>query len=52
MTGRDYVTPEDIVVLLPDVLRHRIHLSAKARTQKLTVDDWVQQVLDRVTLAI
>lgn len=52
MMGRDYVTPEDIVVLLPDVLRHRIHLSAKARTQKLTVDDWVQQVLDRVTLAI
>lgn len=50
--GRDHVTPEDVVTLLPDVLRHRIHLSAKARSQKLTVDAWVKQVLDRVTLAV
>lgn len=50
--GRDHVSPEDVTSLLPDVLRHRIHLSAKARAQKLTVDAWVEQVLDCVPLAV
>jgi len=50
--GRDHVIPEDVVHLLPDVLRHRVHLSARARAQKLTVDGWVSQVLDCVPLVI
>ncbi len=49
--GRDYVTPDDVVNLLPDVLRHRLHLSAKARAQQLSVDAWVNRVLDSVKLA-
>lgn len=52
LQGRDHVIPEDIVQLLPDVLRHRVHLSAKARARKLSVDAWVQQVLDAVPLVI
>jgi MoxR-like ATPase len=52
LQGRDHVVPEDIVLLLPDVLRHRVHLSAKARAQQLTVDAWVAQVLDLVPLAL
>lgn len=50
--GRDHVIPEDVVNLLPDVLRHRVHLSAKSRAQKLTVDGWVSHVLDAVPLVI
>jgi MoxR-like ATPase len=52
LRGRDHVIPEDVVNLLPDILRHRLHLSAKARAQKLTVDTWVQQILEVVPLVI
>lgn len=48
--GRDCVLPEDVVELLPDVLRHRVHLSAKARALNLTVDAWVTRLLDVVPL--
>jgi len=50
--GRDYATPEDIVVLLPDVLRHRLHLSATARAMRLDVDAWVKRLLDVVPITI
>jgi MoxR-like ATPase len=50
--GRDYATPEDIVVLLPDILRHRLHLSATARAMRLDVDGWVKRLLDVVPIVI
>jgi MoxR-like ATPase len=50
--GRDYATPEDIVVLLPDILRHRLHLSATARAMRLDVDAWVKRLLDVVPITI
>ncbi len=50
--GRDYATPEDIVVLLPDILRHRLHLSATARAMRLDVDGWVKRLLDVVPITI
>jgi MoxR-like ATPase len=50
--GRDYATPEDIVTLLPDILRHRLHLSATARAMRLDVDGWVKRLLDVVPITI
>lgn len=50
--GRDAVAPEDIVTLLPDILRHRLHLSASARAMRLDVDGWVKRLLDVVPLVV
>ena len=36
--GRDYVTPDDVQALAPDILRHRIALSLQATLKKLTKD--------------
>lgn len=38
LNGRTFVTPEDIAQVFNDVLGHRVHMSAKARANGLTVD--------------
>jgi len=48
--GRDYVTPEDVVQLAGDVLRHRIVLTYEAEAEGMTADDFVSAVLSRVPL--
>jgi MoxR-like ATPase len=50
LAGRDYVLPEDIQALAPDVLRHRVLLGYEAEAEGLRVDDVVQQLLERVPL--
>ena len=50
LAGRDYVLPEDIQMLAPDVLRHRVLLGYEAEAEGLRVDDVVQQLLERVPL--
>jgi MoxR-like ATPase len=44
--GRGYVTPEDIKLLAPDVLRHRVLISYEAEAENVTSDDIVQRILD------
>jgi len=48
MSGRAYVTPQDIKTVGPDVLRHRILISYEAEAQDLTADDIVQEVFNTV----
>jgi MoxR-like ATPase len=48
MSGRAYVTPQDVKNVGPDVLRHRILLSYEAEAQDLTSDDVVQEVFNTV----
>ena len=48
MSGRTYVTPQDVKTVGPDVLRHRILLSYEAEAQDLTSDDVVQEVFNTV----
>jgi len=43
--GRDYVLPEDVHTLVPDVLRHRLVLSYEALGDKVTHDDVVAAIL-------
>ncbi len=50
LAGRDFVTPEDIQLLAPDVLRHRIILSFEAEAEGHTADSCIAQVLARVAL--
>ena len=38
LRGRDYVTPDDVREMAPDVLRHRLTLSLEARLQQLDRD--------------
>ena len=48
LQGRGYVTPQDVKMLAPDVLRHRVILSYEAEAEELTTDDIVATVLSHV----
>jgi MoxR-like ATPase len=50
LAGRDYVLPEDVQTLAPDVLRHRVLLGYEAEAEGLRVDAVIQQLLERVPL--
>ena len=46
--GRDYATPEDVKVLAPDVLRHRVVLTYEAEAQSVSPEDVVSRLLEGV----
>jgi len=48
LQGRDYVIPEDIKSIGPDVLRHRIILTYEAEAQAVTTDAIIKQVFNAV----
>ncbi len=48
LAGRDYVGPEDIQAVAPDVLRHRLVLSFEAEADGVTADSVIERVLDGV----
>ena len=48
LRGRDYVLPEDVTDLVPDVLRHRLVLSYEALADALTADELVLRVMQHV----
>ena len=48
LRGRNYVVPEDVRALAPDVLRHRIVLTFEAEAEDVTTDDVVSRVLGAV----
>ena len=48
MSGRSYVTPQDIKTVGPDVLRHRVLISYEAEAQDLTSDDIIQEIFNTV----
>ncbi|NUT32714.1 MAG: MoxR family ATPase [Hamadaea sp.] len=50
LRGRDYVLPQDIQELAPDVLRHRLVLSYDALADDVPADRVVQRVLETVPL--
>jgi MoxR-like ATPase len=45
---RDFVTPEDVQALAPDVLRHRIVLTFEAESESLDTDQIIARVLAAV----
>jgi MoxR-like ATPase len=48
LSGRGYVTPQDVKSLAPDVLRHRIIVSYEAEADGKTSDDLIKIILERV----
>ncbi len=50
LRGRRYALPEDMVDLVPDVLRHRLVLSYEALADNLTADEIVQRVMKKVAV--
>ena len=48
LQGRAYVTPQDIKIAAPDVLRHRIILSFEAEAEDVTTDEIIKTVFDFV----
>ena len=45
MQGRDFVTPEDILAVVPPILRHRIILSPDKEMEGITEDDVIKQIV-------
>jgi len=48
LSGRGYVTPQDVKNIAPDVMRHRVIASYEAEAEGKTSDDIVKLILDHV----
>jgi len=48
MRGRDFVTPEDIIFIVPHVLRHRIVLSPEKEMEGAQTDDVILQLIQGI----
>jgi len=48
VSGRGYVTPQDVKTMAPDILRHRIILSYEAEAEEKTTDDLIEVLLERL----
>ena len=48
MTGRVFVTPQDVKDMARDVLRHRILLTYEAEAEEVTTDSIIERVLAKV----
>jgi MoxR-like ATPase len=48
LQGRDYVVPDDIKILVPPVMRHRIILKPEAEIEGLNADRALERILGRV----
>ena len=46
MAGRAYVTPQDVKVMAPDILRHRILLTYEAEAREVSRDQIIADVLN------
>jgi len=50
LQGRDYVIPEDVIDILPDVLRHRIIVSFTAQAQGVDKNRMIQTIIEQVPM--
>src|ERR1700741_2244090 len=50
LQGRDYVTPEDVKSIGPDVLRHRLILTYEAEAQAVTTDVIIKKIFNAVPI--
>lgn len=50
LSGRDYVSPEDIHAIAHDVLRHRVLLTYAAEADGISSDHFVSEILNRVAV--
>lgn len=50
INGRDFVTPDDIKKIVPNVLRHRIMLTPEREMEGMTSDRVIQQILETIEI--
>ena len=50
VNGRDYVVPEDVAAIFPDVAAHRLMLNAKARMMELDAQQLAGEILKNVPM--
>jgi MoxR-like ATPase len=48
MRGRDFVTPDDVILVVPSVLRHRILLTPEREMEGLTPDEVIQTIMKKI----
>ena len=46
--GRGYVTPQDVKLIGPDVLRHRVIVSYEAEAEEKTSDDIIKRIFEEI----
>jgi len=51
LQGKDYVSPDDVRAIAPDVLRHRLILSFEAEANNITADDVVARITQLLPVA-
>ena len=51
LDGRDYVSPDDVQAIAPDVLRHRVIRSYNAEAEGVSADAVIDELLNRVAVA-
>jgi MoxR-like ATPase len=47
---RDYVIPEDVKNIVPDIFRHRIGLTFEALAENVTVDEIINEILNKIEM--
>lgn len=52
LRGRDYVVPEDVAEVFPDVCCHRLVLDTKARMLEEKPEDIIRSILDGVKMPV
>lgn len=50
LQARDYVTPDDVIEMAADVLRHRVLLSYAAKSQSINVDTIVEKIIQQTPI--
>ena len=50
LRGRTYVLPQDVWILAPDVLRHRVVLSYEALAESVNAEEIVEQIVRKVPM--
>ncbi|HZE59863.1 MAG TPA: MoxR family ATPase [Burkholderiales bacterium] len=48
LRGRDYALPQDVIDMVPDVVRHRLVLSYEALAEGLTPDELIKRLMQKV----
>jgi MoxR-like ATPase len=51
LSGREYVTPDDVRAVVHDCLRHRLILSYEANADGLSADDVINELVKQVAVA-
>jgi MoxR-like ATPase len=48
LRGRDYVLPEDVTDMAPDVLRHRLILTYEALAESIAPDELIRRIMEHI----